>query len=664
MSSAQSLEDKLEALQSHFTWELQPSRSKLTYLRIRLEDIGTEEGNFWLGHVYNLLGFIQYQLGSSEDTLNLFNRAAETSQRQKNADEGPWLMVNFGNLAWLHHHLGEDEKSEDYLSKVDGLMRKYPAPPELELHPEVLAEKAWTLMKFDKEKKQQALELFQRAIRMQPDTVEWRSSYAILSTEFLTKRQTILEPEVFERLRSAKEQDPGNLYVAALYLEARAAKQEQIHDEARELAERILERPMNGYCGFGPLLRLYRKHISKDEAVEIAIEALRRHPDSRYTKKSSAKCYRKQIFGKQSNPDGSRMDEAICLWDEMIAAHPESGLKDKITLADLHATQQKTKDKADEIYKKLLEEREDLDPAGLQMLYCRYAKHLYFSGHDSGRSIEYHMKAAEIQETSKYRQKSLRQLKTTVKRNTNPELYRRIREVETSLRNFCLVDEPDLPVIGWWCDSFTADRVKRKPEHLSEREGLESSGTRPFPCSPVKEPGQSPRLGKESLFGQIRNQTQQQRSDAESLTKKILSKDYRTDSNEINGAIRLWEEVIHNDPQPKLEDKITLASIHAKLDTKKAEQIYKELLEQRQDLDPAGKQMLYNVYAKHLFFMKNNSCESIEYHMRAAEIQEESKYRHSSITELKKTLTRETSRRNGDADLCKRIKELLARLGI
>uniref|UniRef100_A0A3B5LR94 Uncharacterized protein n=1 Tax=Xiphophorus couchianus TaxID=32473 RepID=A0A3B5LR94_9TELE len=308
--------------------------------------------------------------------------------QQKNADEGPWLMVNFGNLAWLHHHLGEDEKSEDYLSKVDGLMRKYPAPPELELHPEVLAEKAWTLMKFDKEKKQQALELFQRAIRMQPDTVEWRSSYAILSTEFLTKRQTILEPEVFERLRSAKEQDPGNLYVAALYLEARAAKQEQIHDEARELAERILERPMNGYCGFGPLLRLYRKHISKDEAVEIAIEALRRHPDSRYTKKSSAKCYRKQIFGKQSNPDGSRMDEAICLWDEMIAAHPESGLKDKITLADLHATQQKTKDKADEIYKKLLEEREDLDPAGLQMLYCRYAKHLYFSGHDSGRSID------------------------------------------------------------------------------------------------------------------------------------------------------------------------------------------------------------------------------------------------------------------------------------
>ncbi|XP_032427144.1 LOW QUALITY PROTEIN: interferon-induced protein with tetratricopeptide repeats 1-like [Xiphophorus hellerii] len=433
-SSTETSESRLNALQSHFTWELQPSRSKQTYLRDALGDISTEEGNFWLGHVYNLLGFIQYQLGSSEDALNLFNRAAETFQRQKNADEGPWLMVNFGNLAWLHHHLGEDEKSEDYLSKVDGLMRKYPAPPELERHPEVLAEKAWTLMKFDKEKKLEAAELFQRAIEMQPDTVEWQSSYAILSAEFLTDNLKKLNADRLEMLRSANEQDPDDLCIAALYLEARAANGEIVHGEARVLAGKLKEKPVNSYSGISPLLRLNKRFKLEDGAEESPDEAL--------------------------------------------------------------------------------------------------------------------------------------------------------------------------------------------------------------------------------------NQTQQQRSDAESLTKKILSKDYRTDSNEINGAIRLWEEVIHNDPQPKLEDKITLASIHAKLDAKKAEQIYKELLEQRQDLDLARKQMLYNVYAKHLFFMKNNSCESTEYHMRAAEIQEESKYRHSSITELEKTLTRETSRRNGDADLCKRIKELLARLGI
>ncbi|XP_014879845.1 uncharacterized protein LOC106941366 [Poecilia latipinna] len=269
---------------------------------------------------------------------------------------------------------------------------------------------------------------------MQPDIVEWQSSYAILTAEFFNDRLKQLYADRLETLRCANEQDPDNLCLAALYLEARAKNGENVQDEARELAGKLKEKPANSYSGVSPLLSLNRKFKLEDDADESPDEAL--------------------------------------------------------------------------------------------------------------------------------------------------------------------------------------------------------------------------------------NQTPQQRSDAESLTKKILSKGYELDNNEVNRAIRLWDEVIQNDPQPKLEDKITVASIQAKLDKEKAEQIYKELLEQREDLDPAGKQMLYNFYAKHLFFMKYNSRESTEYHMRAAEIQEESKYRHASITELKKTLTKETSRRNGDADLCKRIRELLARLGI
>ncbi|XP_017159797.1 interferon-induced protein with tetratricopeptide repeats 2-like isoform X1 [Poecilia reticulata] len=431
MSSAQSLEDKLKALQSHFTWELQPRRPNFKCELNILQDIGSDEGNVWLGHVYNLQGFIQYQLGSSEDALNLFNRAAETFQRQKNADEGPWLMVNFGNLAWLHHHLGEDEKSEDYLSKVDGLMRKY--PPGLERHPEVLAEKAWTLMMFDKEKKQQAAELFQRAIRMQPDTVEWQSSCAILSAESFTKCQSILEPEVFERLRSAKERDPGNLYVAALYLEAKATNGEQIQDEARELARKVLERPPSSYNGIRPLLRMYRNKISKDEAVEIAEKALEKHPDSRYFKKSAAICHKKRIRNQdrqEPKPPRSVINRAISLWEEMIADYDDSSFKQQITLADLY--EEVDKEKAHQIYKELLL-REDLDPEEKQRLYNSYAKHLFFVRNDSRKSIEYHMRAAEIQVESPHRQHSITELEKTVRNNRNPELFEEITKLLTSL---------------------------------------------------------------------------------------------------------------------------------------------------------------------------------------------------------------------------------------
>ncbi|KAF3835564.1 hypothetical protein F7725_028122 [Dissostichus mawsoni] len=62
------------------------------------------------------------------------------------ADEGPWLVVNYGNLAWLHHSLGNQAESEAYLYKIDALNKKYPSPSQEELHPETYAEKAYALM--------------------------------------------------------------------------------------------------------------------------------------------------------------------------------------------------------------------------------------------------------------------------------------------------------------------------------------------------------------------------------------------------------------------------------------------------------------------------------------------------------------------------------------
>ncbi|XP_067454255.1 interferon-induced protein with tetratricopeptide repeats 5-like [Thunnus thynnus] len=156
MSAAQSqstLEAKLEALQCHFTWDIDPSRSKLFRFSDKLEDISTEEGNSWLGHIYNLQGYIHCQLGFTEDAWRFFSRATEAFRWSRNtvSDEGPWLVVNYRNLAWLHHHLGEEEESQTYLSKVDALLKEYPSPSQDELHPEIYAENAWTLMKFGKD---------------------------------------------------------------------------------------------------------------------------------------------------------------------------------------------------------------------------------------------------------------------------------------------------------------------------------------------------------------------------------------------------------------------------------------------------------------------------------------------------------------------------------
>uniref|UniRef100_A0A3Q2DWU2 Uncharacterized protein n=1 Tax=Cyprinodon variegatus TaxID=28743 RepID=A0A3Q2DWU2_CYPVA len=418
MNSTETLESRLKALQCHFTWNLEANRQNLVYLRYRLQDISTEEGNVWLGHIYNLQGFIQYKLGSSEEALNIFRRATETFQRLKNSDEGPWLMVNFGNLAWLHHLMGEDEKSQDYLSKVEALMREYPAPPEEELYPEVCAEKAWTLMKLDKEKKLQAAELFQKAVRMQPDNVEWQSSCAILSAEVFKENLQELYTDMLETLKSAKERDPDNLCIAALYLEAGSAKGIEIKNEALELSEKLKKLPANHYTGIRLLLRLNRKFEFDDNAEEFSKKNQRKKQD-----RSDAERLKEKIFSKDFKHDKETIDKAIELWEEVTNADPEFSLEDNITLASIYA---KKKDgNADQIYNKLLE-KNDLDPVGKQMLYNRYAKHLYFFKNERKQSIEFHIKAAEIPEETFYRKSSIAELRKSLNRIQDPEIRQKI----------------------------------------------------------------------------------------------------------------------------------------------------------------------------------------------------------------------------------------------
>ncbi|XP_053179043.1 interferon-induced protein with tetratricopeptide repeats 1-like [Scomber japonicus] len=435
MSAAQSqmtMEAKLGALQCHFTWDLDPSRSELFRFRAMLEDIATEEGNSWLGHTYNLQGYIHYQLGFTEDAQCFFSRAAEAFRQMRNtgSDEGPWLVVNYGNLAWWHYQRGEKAESQTYLSKVNTLLKEYPSPSEDELHPEIYAEKAWTLMKFGRDKTQMAVDYFERAIRMQPDMVEWQTSHVIVLENIYGHGDRLLDENILEKMRIAKENDPDNLYLAALYLKACAKKGRKIEDEACELAEKVLRKPLSRYSGIRPLLTLYRIYVSEDKAIDLAEEALERHPDKRHLKWCAANCYKWRIYSYKDNPIEPRMiDRAISLYKEVISLYPDSSTKEKIALANIHAKLNHGQDDADQIYQDLLES--DLEPASRQMLYNSYAKYLYFNRKESYKAIEYHMKAAQIPQQSAYRKRSIIALEWFKERRRHPMC----REIEEFLAN-------------------------------------------------------------------------------------------------------------------------------------------------------------------------------------------------------------------------------------
>ncbi|XP_029131157.2 interferon-induced protein with tetratricopeptide repeats 1-like [Labrus bergylta] len=424
MSAAQS-QTTLESLQCHFTWNLDHSKPKLLRLTHKMEDFSTEEGNRWLGHNYNLWGFIQCKLGLKEEAKGSFQKAAETLNKLRDANEGPWLVVNYGNLAWLHHHLGDLEESQAYLSKVDALMEKYPSPSQDELHPEIYAEKAWTLMFL---KKDMVVDYFEKAASMQPDMVEWNTSYVIASVNAHKNNNTRLDTDLLERMRQAKERDPENLYLAALYLEQRADEGENIQDEVCELAGNVSTLCCSD-SGMWALLNLYRKYISADEAIVLAEKVLKEHPDVRFLKRLVAFCYRWRIVYKSRNnpdPEQSMVDTAIPLHEELLKLYPDDTLENEIDLATIYAKSHHSKDKAEQIYQKLLT-NEPAEPKDKQMLYNRYADNLFFNRKDTQGSIEYLMKAAAIPEKSSFRKNSIRILKKNKDRGIK-EFLRNLQE--------------------------------------------------------------------------------------------------------------------------------------------------------------------------------------------------------------------------------------------
>ncbi|XP_061681243.1 interferon-induced protein with tetratricopeptide repeats 1-like [Syngnathoides biaculeatus] len=431
--SQNTLKANLESLQCHFTWNLNPHRSKLFLLRDKLEDIGTVEGYSWLGHIYNLQGYIHYQLGITKDALHFFSRAAEALRQMRNTipEEGPWLVVNYGNLAWLHYQMGKRAESQTYLSKVDILLNEYPSPCHGELHPEICAEKAWALMKFGKEYALPAVEYFQRAIRMQPDMIEWHTSHvlAIVSTCKLYKTQ--LDVNTFEKIKIALKHDPKNLYLSTIYLAACAAGGRRIEGEACQLAKKILKNPVSSYSGIKPLLKLYRVYLSIDEALDLAEEALERHPGERYLKRCAAICYKKKIFlYRDISLQQILIDKAISLYKEVIALYHQSSLKRKITLANIYVKSTHNQAKADEIFEELLYQS-DQEPGDRQMVYSYYAKYLHLIQKQSYKSIEYYMRAAAIQHPSVHRVNSIQILKKIRQRNRN----RMCTEIEEFLDN-------------------------------------------------------------------------------------------------------------------------------------------------------------------------------------------------------------------------------------
>uniref|UniRef100_A0A8C1PWN1 Interferon-induced protein with tetratricopeptide repeats 16 n=1 Tax=Cyprinus carpio TaxID=7962 RepID=A0A8C1PWN1_CYPCA len=410
--------ENLKGLECHFTWDLGQYRNELQGMRRNMQDV-EQQACIRLIHYYNLLGYIQQTLGFNTEALTYLHRAESVIQEQGTEEAGVQLQVNKANLAWVYFLMEEMDKSKGYLEEVERLQRMHPAPAGCALHPEVSGEKGWTLVKFNKSKKRQAIDYFKMALKAEPERKDWHKGLAIAMSRAYIKSEFTpqLEAEILQQVKKAAEMDPNDLFLQSLYILKKFEVQAEKNDKD---VQSLVEKSINtgNLEGLGYVFE-YFKNISIERAIQEGERVQEKFPTSPKVLRILSNLYKGKLFTMKENSQKRKILIQTCmkLFEKLVIHYPDC-VRGWLALATLHRYANNTK-RANEIYQQLLSEKDDLPPHTQQLLYYSYACHLHQSRQSRDKSINFLMKAAEIQNISEDKQKSIMILKQTVKNGRN-----------------------------------------------------------------------------------------------------------------------------------------------------------------------------------------------------------------------------------------------------
>lgn len=287
------LEDELRTLERYFTWELEKEKLDLTYLLNRLEEHADFKrgGNEGLARTYNSLGFVKYLLGSHEEALAFMQKCVELTREYLDNDCDRWLIVPYGNLAWLQYHMKCFSECESYLEKIRNIAQKFP-DSALGLHHEVLGQKAWVFFRFSRKYYNQAKECFERALELEPENAQWNHGYALVLHRMETHCSNEPSLSIIKQLRRALETGPDNDELKAILAVKLAQSME--YDEGEKLMEEALDSSPNAPNVIRYVGKFLRDYGSVERSIALLKRALEKSPTSAFIHHQLALCYKRK----------------------------------------------------------------------------------------------------------------------------------------------------------------------------------------------------------------------------------------------------------------------------------------------------------------------------------------------------------------------------------
>uniref|UniRef100_A0A672PIF3 Symplekin scaffold protein n=1 Tax=Sinocyclocheilus grahami TaxID=75366 RepID=A0A672PIF3_SINGR len=296
------LKTKLLLQECHFTWSLREEEDfVLCDLLNRLEDqIQLESDEARVTRAYSSVGFVLYLYGNQQEALASLQKSVQLAKEHyKDSDEV--LIVTYGDLAWLHYHMNEVSKCEDYLRELERIHRKFSEGFTYTV--EVLREKGWTFLKFSYKYYNAAKECFRQALEFNPDDSDLNSGYAIVMFRTTNENSESLDSPTIKQLKRAIELDPDDavlLVLLALRMLHNRDDWKTYETALKKVIVALRMSPENPHV-IRYAAKFCRQLGNMDAAITLLEEALQATPNSAFIHHELAMCYKgkKEILEKK-----------------------------------------------------------------------------------------------------------------------------------------------------------------------------------------------------------------------------------------------------------------------------------------------------------------------------------------------------------------------------
>ncbi|CAN8207403.1 unnamed protein product [Coccothraustes coccothraustes] len=312
--SKKQLQEKLDALQCHFTWKLGVDSFSLWHL---LQKLDVELKHTAHKNKVALLGLQAYlhQLNKqSEEALQSLRAAEEHKEEEQPASTAGSLII-YGNYAWVHYLQGYYQGAETCLRRLQELC---PTPWDGRLLLHIQALKGWSLLAVRARNGERARECFSTALMLEPENSSFHTGLAVaLYFSWNYSWHPDLEEEARIQLEKIVNKQPDN-YRAKIYL---ARLLEKVDGEksiclVKECAEKSSDPEVL------KLSALFWIPRSTEQAFGILQRALQLDPGYHLLYQALANCY-KQHWLKANQKDRDKIRyKAIKDLQQIVQTHP------------------------------------------------------------------------------------------------------------------------------------------------------------------------------------------------------------------------------------------------------------------------------------------------------------------------------------------------------